>query len=249
MQGRIFLAGASGVIGRRLTPLLVDAGYQVVGMGRSLARAAELKALGADYVAVDVFDADAVAQAIGAVRPDIVIHQLTDLPPRLDPSLMGEAVLRNARIREEGTRNLVTAARAAGVRKLIAQSIAWAYAPGALPYVEESPLDLGAQGNRAVTVKGVVVLESLILNSPPLEGVVLRYGNLYGPDTGREGPEGPSPLHVDAAAYAALCAVEHWRPGIFNIAEPQSEAAARKVIEMLHWRSDFRLEMKERAAL
>lgn len=248
MQGRVFLAGATGVIGRRLMPLLIDAGYHVVGMSRSLTHAGELKALGADYVAADVFDADAVARAIAAARPDIVIHQLTDLRSLLDPSLISEARIRNARIREQGTYNLVKAALVAGVGRLIAQSIAWAYAPGTPPYAEEDPLDLEAEGDRAVTVKGIVALERLVLDASPLEGVVLRYGNFYGPDTGRVEPEGPSPLHVDAAAHAVLCALEHWRPGIFNIAEPHGEAATRKAFEMLKWRSEFRIDTARRTA-
>jgi nucleoside-diphosphate-sugar epimerase len=248
MGKRIFLAGASGVVGRPLTSLLVAAGHQVTGMGRSPQSAETLNALGADFIAVDVFDAAALSRAIAAARPDIIIHQLTDLPSRLDPSRMGEAIIRNARIREEGTRNLVHGALVAGVRRMIAQSIAWAYAPGTPPYGEEDPLDAIAEGNRGVSLRGIIALEDFVLGSPPLQGVVLRYGNFYGPGTGREKPEGPSPLHVEAAAYAAFCAVEHWRPGIFNIAEPQGEVASRKAIEMLGWRSDYRSVTAERKA-
>ena len=241
MGHRVFLAGASGVVGRPLVKLLIDAGHQVTGMGRSPQSAKALEALGADHVTVDVFDSAALTQAVASARPDVVIHQLTDLPARLDPSLMGEATLRNARIRDEGTRNLVHAALAASARRMIAQSIAWAYAPGTSPYTEEDPLDVDAQVNKAITMRGIIALEKLVVGSPPLEGVVLRYGNFYGPDTGREKPEGPSPLHVEAAAYAALRAVEHWRPGIFNIAEPQAEVTSRKAVDVLGWRADFRL--------
>ena len=205
-----------------------------------------MRALGADFIAVDVFDADALAHAIEAARPDVIIHQLTDLPARLEPNLMGAAVVRNARIREEGTRNLVRGALAAGVRRMIAQSIAWLYAPGTPPYSEDDPLQ--EEKGEAITLRGVVALESLVLNSPPLEGVVLRYGNFYGPDTGRDEPEGPSPVHVDAAAYAALCAMHHWNPGIFNIAEEGGEIATRKAVEALRWRGDFRLGRDERTA-
>src|SRR5262249_17580417 len=98
----------------------------------------------------------------------------------------------NARVRTEGTRNLVKAALAAATRRLIAQSIAWVYASGALPQKETDPLDLEAQGTTAVTVSGVMALESAVLNSPPLEGVVLRYGQFYGPGTGHESPAGTS---------------------------------------------------------
>lgn len=241
MSYRVFLAGASGVIGRRLVPLLACAGHHVVGMGRSLKHAAELRTLGAEYVAVDVFEADAVAEAVMTVRPDVVIHQLTDLPNMLDPSLMNHAVIRNARIRDEGTRNLVNGAIAAGARRLIAQSIAWAYAPGAAPYSETDPLDIDAEGNRAISIRGVIALEQQVLSAPAIAGVVLRYGQLYGPGTSRDMPAGTSPLHADAAAYAALCALDHAESGVFNIAEPGGEVVIGKAVDRLGWRADFRL--------
>jgi len=241
MSYRIFLAGASGVIGRRLVPLLAGAGHHVVGMGRSPKRASELPALGAEYVAVDVFEGDAVAEAIITARPDIVIHQLTDLPDTLDPGLMNEAIIGNARIREEGTRNLVNGAIAAGARRLIAQSIAWAYAPGTAPYYETDALDINAQGNRAITIRGILALENQVLNAPAIEGVVLRYGQLYGPGTSRNMPCGTSPLHADAAAYAALCALDHEEFGVFNIAEPGGEVVIQKAVDRLGWCADFRL--------
>src|SRR4029079_6878773 len=107
MGYRVFLAGASGVVGRPLIKLLRSAGHQVTGIGRSPGSGEAVRALGADFIAVDVFDADALAHAIEAARPDVLIHQLTDLPARLEPNLMGAAVVRNARIQEEGTRNLM----------------------------------------------------------------------------------------------------------------------------------------------
>jgi len=134
MGKRIFLAGATGAIGKRLAPLLVQAGHRVVSTTRSPGKAEELSGSGVEPVVVDVFDADALCRAVAAARPEIVIHQLTALPPRLDPALMDEALKANARIREEGTRNLVRAAQAAGSRRLIAQSIAWVYAPGPQPF-------------------------------------------------------------------------------------------------------------------
>ncbi len=185
---QIFLAGAAGAIGSRLVPLLLSAGHDVTGTTRSAAKVAQLRELGARPVVVDVFDYAALREAIGAAHPEIVIHQLTDLPKDLDPAHMGAAIARNARIRTEGTRNLVAAAVAAGARRLIAQSIAWAYAPGNEPHSESDPLDVAAQGDRGVTVRGVVDLEERALQSPPLAGVVLRYGQLYGPGT-----------HADAA--------------------------------------------------
>jgi len=112
MSHRIFLAGASGAIGRRLLPLLRAAGHEVFGTTRDAAKAEGLRQLGAEAVVVDVFDAAALSRAVIAARPQVVIHQLTDLPPGLDPARMADSIPRNARIRSEGTRNLVAAARA-----------------------------------------------------------------------------------------------------------------------------------------
>jgi nucleoside-diphosphate-sugar epimerase len=242
MAIRVFLAGASGAVGRRLVPLLRDAGYDVFGTTRSAAKAKGLTAAGVTPVVVDVFDAPALSKAVVESRPAIVIHQLTDLPPGLDPALMAEATVRNARIRSEGTRNLVAAAREAGAKRLIAQSIAWAYAPGPEPHREEDPLDLEAKTIGKVSVDGVAALERQTLNSPLLEGIVLRYGALYGPGTGADTPpSGRAPLHVDAAASAALLAIEKGQPGIYNIAEPNGYLTADKARRELGWDSGFRL--------
>ncbi|MDX8530417.1 NAD(P)-dependent oxidoreductase [Mesorhizobium sp. VK25A] len=240
MGHRIFLAGASGAIGRRLVPQLVAAGHQVTAATRQSAKAEDLRALGADPVVVDVFNADELRAAVVAARPEIVIHQLTDLPAGLDPSKMAEATTRNARIRDEGTRNLVEAARAAGARRLIAQSIAWAYAPGAEPHAETDPLDSGAEGGRAVSVGGVIALEKQVLSASPITGIVLRYGHLYGPGTGAEGAAEPA-VHVDAAAYAALLAVERGAKGAFNVAEPNRHITTDKAVSELGWHAGFRL--------
>lgn len=241
MAYRIFLAGASGAVGRRLIPLLRDGGHQVIGTTRSESKVASLRALGAEAVVINVFDAAALSRAVAASRPDVIIHQLTDLPKDLDPSQMPEAILRNARIREDGTRNLVTAALAANVRRLVAQSISWAYATGSEPHVETDPLDTRAQGDRGITMRGVLALENQVLNSPPLEGVVLRYGQLYGPGTHSATPSQTSPVHVDAAAYAAFLAIDHGKPGAFNIAEPNPHVTTDKARVELGWSADFRL--------
>src|ERR1700730_10032601 len=127
---RIFLAGASGAIGRRLMPLLLNAGHDVTGMTRSADAARELEAGGIRPAGVDVFDADALKRAVAAARPDVVMHQLTDLPRVLDDDAqLAAAYPRNARIRTEGTRNLVAAALAAEARRFIVQSVALHYAP------------------------------------------------------------------------------------------------------------------------
>jgi nucleoside-diphosphate-sugar epimerase len=233
---RIFLAGATGAIGKRLVPLLRKAGHHIVGTTRSTAKADALRAASVEAVVVDVFDAPVLTREVSAARPDVVIHQLTDLPPGLDPGRMAEAGPRNARIRSEGTENLVRAALG-----LIAQSIAWMYAPGRQPYTEADPLDIHAQGARATTVAGVVALERLALTSPPLQGVVLRYGHLYGPGTGADRAEAPS-LHVDAAAAAALLAIEKADAGVYNIAEPSGYLSIEKARRDLGFDPSFRLE-------
>jgi NAD dependent epimerase/dehydratase family len=152
-MSRIFLAGAAGVIGRRLTPLLLAQGRTVWGSTRSPDKSEVLRKLGALPVLVDAFDAEALVTAVLEAKPEIVIHQLTDLAAIQDPAKRSDALARNARIRDEGTRNLAAAARNAGARRLIAQSIAWAYAPGVRPYGEAHPLDLNADGDRAVSVR------------------------------------------------------------------------------------------------
>jgi nucleoside-diphosphate-sugar epimerase len=236
---RIFLAGAAGAIGSRLVPLLLDAGHDVVGTTRSTTKADALRAAGVEPVVVDVFDAPALSRAVSAARPDIVVHQLTDLPPGLDPARMGEGTLRSARMRREGTRNLVAAVLAAGVPRLVAQSIAWMYEPGPEPHREDDPLDVHAVGTRAVTADGVATLERLTLVSPPIDGVVLRYGHLYGPGTGADAADIPS-VHVDAAALAALLAIGEPRRGIYNIAEPNGYLSIDKARSELGFDPSFR---------
>ena len=194
LKPRIFLAGATGAIGRPLASLLVGGGYEVFGTTRVAAKAQDLRKLGAHPVVVDVFDAAALRRAVIEAKPQIVIHQLTDLPPGLDPARLAEATVRNARIRIEGTKNLIAAALATGARRLIAQSIAWE-----------------PQG---VSAEGVASLERQILQS---EGTVLRYGRLYGPGTGKDEPPAELPCHVDIAARAALTAVEEGGAGIVRV--------------------------------
>ena len=174
---RIFVAGASGVIGVRLLPLLVADGHVVAAMTRSPGQAGLLAGLGAVPVVCDVFDAAGLAQAVARFAPDLVIHQLTDLPDdAADIARLGD---RNDRIRTEGTRNLIAAAVAAGAGHFLAQSIAW---------------------RPAGRAQGIEEHESRVLDAG---GVVVRYGQLYGPCTYYE-TEVPSPprIHVDAAARA-----------------------------------------------
>jgi len=237
---KIFLAGATGAIGRRLVPLLLNARHCVIGTTRSITKVDELRAAGVDPVVVDAFDAQGLSAAVFEARPDIIVHQLTDLPPGLDPSQMTEGTRRNARMRSQGTQNLVEAALGAGVRRLVAQSIAWMYAPGKEPHSEDDLLDIDARGTRAITVAGVTTLERLTLLSPPIDGVVLRYGHLYGPGTGTNTADAPT-LHVDAAAWAAVLAIEKARHGIYNIAEPSEFLSTEKARRELGFDASVRL--------
>ncbi len=237
---KIFLAGAGGAIGRRLTPLLRGAGHAVVGTTRSKDKAAAIEALGAEPVVVDVFDMEALARAVKAAGPEVLMHQLTDLQfapgtPRYD-----EALERNARLRVAGTRNLADAAKAAGVQRMISQSISFVYAPGDGTRLEMDPLDVAATGARKRTVDGVVALERATLEMP--EGIVLRYGYLYGPgtwyvDTKRSKPA----LHVDAAAWAALLAVSKGKHGVYNIAEDDGVISSEKAKRDLGFDAGFRI--------
>ena len=221
---RIFLAGATGVIGRRLVPRLTGAGHQVTGLVRRPGDAAWLRDLGATAAVGDVFDRDGVLRAVRLAAPDVVMHQLTDLK-----SGNFEA---NAEMRVTGTRHLVDAALAAGVRRVVAQSIAWVYEAGDAPATEGVPLDLGARGSRLRTVQGVAALEAAVREAP--EWVVLRYGLLYGPGTwyvrdglmaeraarGELAADGDvsSFVHVDDAAGAAAAALE-WPTGAVNVCD------------------------------
>jgi nucleoside-diphosphate-sugar epimerase len=224
---RIFLAGAAGVIGQRLAVLLRDAGHQVAGTTRSDTRVPVLRALGVTPVVVDVFDADALAWAVAAAQPDIVIHQLTDLQSAPGTPGYPAAQQANRRLRIEGTRNLMRAAKFAGVRRAVAQSIAFAYAPGEGARSEDDSLDVKAEGTRQLTVQGIVALEREVLQTQGIDGVVLRYGYLYGPGTWYDAPPKPPSIHVDAAAHAAWLAIGKGE-GVYNVAEDDGAVSIAK---------------------
>jgi nucleoside-diphosphate-sugar epimerase len=231
---KILVAGASGAIGRMLTPLLTQAGHQVSGTTRSADHAATLEAQGVRPVIVDVFDQDKLTSAVFRVRPDVIIHQLTDLSTQNFEA--------NARLRIDGTRHLVEAAHAAGVRRMIAQSIAFAYEPGDEPADESTPLDIKAGWPRKRSVEGVVLLEQAA--SEVEEAVILRYGVLYGPGTwyAREGQSAEAIrrgstsatraiscfLHIEDAARAAVAALD-WPakrlPSFVNVVDDEPAAA------------------------
>ena len=231
MSLTILLAGATGAIGLPLSRLLVAAGHRVHGTTRTSAKAASLEALGVHPVVVDVYDAQALTAAVTPIRPEVVIHQLTDLPAGMQTEDMAAALARNTRLRETGTAHLVAAARAAGSRRMIAQSLAFAYAPGPLPHPESDPID--------PAMRGVLSLEGQVM-AGPFEGVVLRYGRIWGPGTGFDAPNESCPVHVEAAAQAALLAVERGS-GAYNVAEERGEVTTERARRELGWEPGFRL--------
>lgn len=239
MNRNIFLAGASGVIGRRLCLLLVHDGWSVVGTTRSPEKINMLRDIGVEPVVVDVFNEARLLEVVGQAEPEIVVHQLTDLPPALDPSKMAEALVRNARLREIGTRNLVAAAVAVGAKRMVAQSVAFAYAPGPKPYPEDAPLLLDDPA-LGVTARAVASLEEQVLTAP-LTGIILRYGKLYGPGTGFDLPPSDGPLHVDDAADAARRALTRGETGVYNIAEDDGTVSINKAADALGWTPGFRI--------
>jgi nucleoside-diphosphate-sugar epimerase len=239
MSKRIFLAGASGAIGRRLAPLLVANGWLVFGSTRFKSKAPQLIELAVEPVVVDVFDATALQHLLDEIRPEIVIHQLTDLPYALEASQMTAALVRNARLRDDGTRNLIAAAVHAGAKRLIAQSIAFVYADGSKPHQETDPLLPVTHPVYGETVRGVLSLERQVLDAP-LDGIVLRYGLLYGPGTGFAAPIAPGSVHVDAAAKAAELAVTRGQRGLYNVTETDGTTSSEKAVRAFGWDADWR---------
>ncbi|HEV8022254.1 MAG TPA: NAD(P)-dependent oxidoreductase [Candidatus Lustribacter sp.] len=224
----VFVAGATGAIGRRLMPRLLEAGCTLSALTRDPAKAGDLEALGVQAVVGDVFDAAGLRAALARLQPEIVVHQLTDLPHSRDDRGNPAAMERNARIRIDGTQHLVDAALGCGAKRIIAQSIAFAYADGPEPHVESDPLDPKTRGS-------VITLERLVLESPPLIGTVLRFGSFYGPGTWNDAPSGNVPVHVDAAARATVLAVTRDAAGIFNVAEERDYVDCARARKLLGW--------------
>lgn len=239
---RIFLAGASGAIGRPLVRRLLGAGHEVTGMTRREEAAAEIRDAGAVAAVCDVFDAEALAAAVIAARPETVVHQLTALPANFDITKKGVYDANN-RIRIEGTRNLVAAARAAGARRLVAQSISFIYEPvGGWVREEGDPPMRDAPGEFGSSVSATLDLERQVLEAG-LEGLVLRYGFFYGPGThyaadGFQASEVRrrrfpivgsgdgvfSFVEIDDAVEATLAACERGAPGIYNVCDDDPAA-------------------------
>jgi nucleoside-diphosphate-sugar epimerase len=244
---RIFVAGATGVIGKRLVPLLRANGHEVVGTTRSPGKVDDLRALGAEPRVLDVLDAVAVGKAVSEARPDVVVHQATALSDLGSLRNLDEAFADTNRLRTEGTDNLLAAAQAAGAEKFVAQSFAgWPYAKeGSLVKDEEAPLDPSPPANAEQSMAAIRHLEKAVAGAEALAGIVLRYGGFYGPGTSLfEGGEHVAAIrkrafplvgssagmwsfvHIDDAAAATLAAIERGSRGIYNVVDDEPAPAS-----------------------
>ncbi len=244
---KVFVAGASGAIGRPLVRRLAAAGHQVTGTTRSEARAEEVRAAGADAVVCDVFDAEALKRAMEAVRPDAVVNELTSLPRDYNPRQLDERFYGPTnRVRTEGGGNLLDAARSVGASRFVTQSIAFLYAPeGEMVKDETGRPFTDAPGPFGSGVRAMRSHEQAVLDAGEIDGLVLRYGWLYGPGTYYaadgsvaeqvrkrrfpivRGSDGLfSFLHVEDAAGATVAACERGGPGIYNVADDQPATIA-----------------------
>jgi len=235
---KVFVAGASGAIGRPLVSALVAARHDVVGMASSERGLRNLQQLGVTGVIVDALDSGAVSAAIGRVRPDAVIDELTSLPKDYTPEEMRKAADRDRRLRLEGGGNVYTAARGAGVKRYIVQSTGFFYGPGPGLAVETEPLAVNATPGIAGSVRTYMKIEERVLGAHGPAGVALRYGFFYGPGTYHDPDTGSvskqvreqqypvigsgagvsSFIHVEDAAAATVAALES-EPGIYNVVD------------------------------
>jgi 2-alkyl-3-oxoalkanoate reductase len=236
---RVFVAGATGAIGKRLVPVLVARGHEVIGTTRSREKMRLLYELGAQPVIVDGLDRESVLRRVRRIEPEVVVHQMTGLAGVTNLRRLDSAFTSTNRLRTAGTDYLLEAARGAGARRFVAQSFGnWMYEPsGSTVKTEEDPLDTHPPRTMRRTLAAIVHLELAVLGAKDLEGIVLRYGNLYGPGTGWADPAlikllcrralpiigtGAgvfSFIHVDDAAIATVAAIEAGALGIYNVAD------------------------------
>jgi nucleoside-diphosphate-sugar epimerase len=235
---KVFVAGATGAVGQRLLPRLVRAGHQVTGLTRTPAKASLVQQLGAEPVVADALDEQAIHAAVAAVRPDVIVHELTALKGESDLRKFDRAFAHSNLLRTRGTDYLLAAARDCGVKRMVAQSFCgWPYARTGGPVKsEEEPLDPDPPQQMRRTLDAIRHLERAVTTSAAVEGVVLRYGAFYGHNTGMlddaatdqirkrrvpligSGAASWSFLHIDDAAEATAAAVERGK-GIYNIVD------------------------------
>ena len=232
MMMRVFVAGATGAIGKQLVSRLVAGGHEVHGMTRTESKQGMLRELGAVPVVADALDPDQVAAAVGKAKPDVIVHQLTALAGEGMRGLKRRIAMTN-RLRSEGTDHLLSAGQAVGVRRFVAQSNYALYARTGGPVKsEEDPLDTTPPRRQREASAAIYHLEEAVLDASWTEGIVLRYGAFYGPGTGMDewfrkrrfplvGDSGGvwSWIHIADAAEATVAAVEHGTRGIYNIVD------------------------------
>ena len=236
---RVFVAGATGAVGRQLVPVLTKAGHAVTGMTRTSEKARWLRELGAKPVVCDALDAKAVAQVVENEKPDVIVHELTALSGSTDLRNFGKTLATSNNLRTVGTDHLLAAARRSGVRRFIAQSFCgWPYARTAGPVkTENDPLDPNPPQEMQPALSAIKYLEKTVVDAAPIEGVVLRYGAFYGEDTGvfdgsfleqirrrrvpliGGGTAWWSFINTADAAEATALAVARGRSGIYNIVD------------------------------
>ncbi len=236
---RVFVAGATGAIGTQLVPRLVAAGHEVHGMTRSESKQAMLYKLGAVPVVADALDPDQVAKAVGRARPEVIVHQLTAIPAKLDMRHFDRAFALTNRLRTEGTDHLLSAGQAVGVRRFVAQSYFATYARTGGPVKsEEDQFDPSPAREMRETVAAIRHLEEAVLGAGWTEGIVLRYGAFYGPGTSMapgaeqlemirrrkfplvgDGGGVWSFIHVADAAEATVAAIDHGSRGVYNVVD------------------------------
>jgi nucleoside-diphosphate-sugar epimerase len=239
---KVFVAGASGALGRQLVPRLVAAGHEVTGMTRTAAKRELVRGLGARPAVADAFDAEQLGRVVAEAQPEVVLHEMTSIPGNLEPRHFERDFAATNRLRTEGADNLLAAARAAGARRFIAQSYTgWPYARAGGPVKgEEDPLDPEPQAQFRSALEAIRRLEDTVTGAEDIEGLILRYGAFYGPGTaiGLE-PEGEvvrtvrkrgfpvvgggggvwSFVQVEDAAVATVAAVERGAPGLYNVVD------------------------------
>src|SRR6185503_6767421 len=251
---KIFVAGGTGAIGRPLIAEFLAKGHVLVALTRSPEKAQTLAEQGIEPAVADVFDADAVKAVVSRVQPEVVIEQLTALPKRHTRESMSAAAALNNRIRLEGGANVLAAARAAGVRRYLRQSVAFYAIPGPRLADEDTPLAFDASPAVAAGAHEITELEHHLLGNPNIEGIVLRYGFFYGPGTWftpdgdvaqqvrqqqfpivGNGEGGWSWLHIEDAAIATVAAAERGTPGIYLIANDQPLAVREWLPAFAQW--------------
>lgn len=247
---RVFVAGASGAVGKRLIPVLVKAGHKVIGMTRSPEKRGLVQASGADCIAADALDRQAVLREVQRAQPDVLVHEMTAIPQVLDLRKFDQQFALTNRLRTEGTDNLLEAAQAAGVQRFVAQSYAgWPYARVGGPIkTEEDPLDPNPPAAFRASLAAIQHLELKVSHTADIDGIVLRYGSFYGPGTSGawilgqirnrrlpivgKGRAVWSFIHIDDVATATLAAIEGGAPGIYNIVDDEPAAVSEWLPEL-----------------